>query len=220
MAPVTKDMFPPPPAKLPEGPLTEPITPPKPPPKRPNLMQEARDPASVDEYQQDLNSWAVNTAVHLGQQRLQKLGMLLEHYNIDPNDGDKWLRLSMLLSEQYVPGFAHKPFPKKRGAPSKWNDQKHADLFCAVMIKKEEREKMSLPMSESDICRLLAKDPAWSGYGGAKALLNELMKAKKTGIVEKLIMIHESELKNSIHVYKSFYERHSPNKANGMLPEF
>ena len=51
--------------------------------------------------------------------RLIKLLLLLDHYNIKPNDPACWLKLAFLLAHDHVPGMRVVENARQRGAPLK-----------------------------------------------------------------------------------------------------
>ena len=54
--------------------------------------------------------------------RLIKLLLLLDHYNIKPNDPACWLKLAFLLAQDHVPGMRVVENAPQRGAPLKPRD--------------------------------------------------------------------------------------------------
>jgi hypothetical protein len=54
--------------------------------------------------------------------RLIKLLLLLDHYNIKPNDPACWLKLAFLLAQDHVPGMKVVENAPQRGAPLKPRD--------------------------------------------------------------------------------------------------
>jgi hypothetical protein len=54
--------------------------------------------------------------------RLIKLLLLLDHYNIKPNDPACWLKLAFLLAHDHVPGMRVVENARQRGAPLKPRD--------------------------------------------------------------------------------------------------
>jgi hypothetical protein len=72
--------------------------------------------------------------------RLIKLLLLLDHYNIKPNDPACWLKLAFLLAQDHVPGMKVVAYaPRGRGAPLKPRDASGARENVRIIdeIKRE-----------------------------------------------------------------------------------
>src|SRR5262245_39579315 len=62
-----------------------------------------------------------------------KLELLLEHYNIDPEDNDRWWLLSLQLGLDFVPGMRiEKAPPTRRGRKPTWRAGDDRELLRAV----------------------------------------------------------------------------------------
>jgi hypothetical protein len=78
-------------------------------------------------------------------------------FGFESNGKDWWAQFALNLAMRYVPGFKIKQLNQKKiGRPSKWNDQRLAQLFADVAFLKRK-----LGRSVSDIC---GKLPTKSGY--------------------------------------------------------
>jgi len=62
---------------------------------------------------------------------LEKMGLLFNHYKIDPSDEQSWQKLAISLARAHVPGlrFANRP---KRGRKPTWKTGRYDELVRAV----------------------------------------------------------------------------------------
>ena len=69
--------------------------------------------------------------VAIRERGLENMGLLFEHYEIDPNDEQRWLELAMSLAFAHVPGlqFANRPKP---GRKTTWKTGLGDELVRAV----------------------------------------------------------------------------------------
>jgi len=65
---------------------------------------------------------------------LEMMNELIELYEIDPSNPNRWFLLSYQLANQHVPGFRYKKFARKGGAPIKWKTVTRQELVDDVFI--------------------------------------------------------------------------------------
>lgn len=65
---------------------------------------------------------------------IKMMAELVELYEIDPYDPDRWFYLAFHLASQHVPGFKYKKFKRKGGAPIKWDKEAQQGLVDDVFI--------------------------------------------------------------------------------------
>lgn len=195
---------------LPKGPLTEPIAPFAPPPKGPFVLDQIK-PNSREEYNQALAKWRHQTTIDLLMERFRKLTLLLDHYEIEKDDDDRWFKLASELANQFVPGFSLKQMQgKKIGAPNKWDDNRYLDLYSTVIAMHKGRAREGKqPMSDMDVCRQLAKKTKWANVGSAKTLANEYLKAKKSMLV-KMFINAQADPDIEIDVFEMIFNELNP----------
>jgi hypothetical protein len=91
---------------------------------------------------------------------LENMGLLFEHYEIDPNDEQRWLELAMSLAFAHVPGLqlANRP---KRGPKPTWKTGLDDELVRTIQDVKSQTG-----MRTQDAIRKLQKDnpETWGRY--------------------------------------------------------
>ena len=107
----------------------------------------------------------------------QRVKALLAH-TIGIKLNEPWKNIFWHLAPHHVPGFRFKQIgQRKSGRPSKWTDQRLAQLFADVEILKRKQG-----LSVSSICRLLPNKVGygrrWKGFKST-ALRNAYLEAKK-----------------------------------------
>jgi len=89
---------------------------------------------------------------------------LMHHFKISPNDEDQWLKLSMRLTEKYVPGAK---FKKRNGVRGTWNNYNEQIFFAYIdclkilypnLSKKELYIEASEQWSKTALVEFLATD--------------------------------------------------------------
>ncbi len=132
-------------------------------------------------YKEESAIFIAKSFLSLATQNIEKLGLLLEHYNIDPNDPDRWFWLSVNLAKNHVPGFKIKTKEEKGGRPQEWDIVKYARLFLEVTILMAEKKNVS-GCNISRACNALLKEPEWESYS-RKTLQSRYAEAKTTPFV-------------------------------------
>jgi hypothetical protein len=102
----------------------------------------------------------------IDEKRNAKLGLLFAHYNIPPDDKERWMRLSVCLAADFVPGMiAFKMSAKKSSLTwknRKWTLQQYEEFVRAV---DGIREKSRRKRIEWAIDQLMRKQPEqWRKY--------------------------------------------------------
>jgi hypothetical protein len=92
-------------------------------------------------------------------QRIEKLILLLKHYNLEDKN-DPWLLLSLRLACAFVPGLqVLREAPRRRGrpkGPKKWTAEAHDELIAAVKAVRAEKVGRTIA---SSIQILKKRDP-------------------------------------------------------------
>ena len=87
---------------------------------------------------------AINSILN---QRIEKLILLLKHYNIEDTK-DPWLLLSLRLACAFVPGLqVRREPPRGPGRPKKWTSEARDELIAAVEAVHAERGGRSISRS-------------------------------------------------------------------------
>jgi len=119
-----------------------------------------------------LNSKAPN----IWEQRAKAL--IERRYGLSPDAPQWWGRLVIHLAKGCVPGISFRQAAKKKhGAPSKWNDERLAQLFADVEYMKAKHR-----MTVRGICELLPKKKEYAlrwGKFNAAGLRKAYLEAKK-----------------------------------------
>jgi hypothetical protein len=92
---------------------------------------------------------------------LEKMGLLFEHYEIDPNDEQRWLELAMSLAFAHVPGLqiANRP---KRGPKPTWKTGLGDELVRAIQDVKSQTDMRT---QDAAIRKLQKDNPeTWGRY--------------------------------------------------------
>ncbi|MGB1076681.1 MAG: hypothetical protein ACPG05_00085 [Bdellovibrionales bacterium] len=126
-----------------------------------------------ENYRKECGVYDSNTKNYLFWERVRKLGLLFDHYNIDKQDPDRWFHLSFYLADNHVPGFKVEE-DNVGGAPVIWDDLRLALLYFQVQEKTQENSR-----SISWACKELAK-----GRRETKSTLeNRYIEAKENNLV-------------------------------------
>lgn len=125
---------------------------------------------------------AIRTAVvkNLWEQRADRIGALLEHYNIPPGDNEQtFFRLALKLAEDFIPAFSLKP-PKKNGRPKMTFSAAGGEaLFNAVNAHLDKHGGTA-----ADACtHLNAHGPKSFRYHGADRLLDNYLTFRAAAIM-------------------------------------
>jgi hypothetical protein len=120
----------------------------------------------------------------IAEKRGAKLGLLLAHYDIQPDDKDRWRRLSERLAADFVPGMIAVDLPPKKSfltrQGKKWTLQQYEDFVGAI---DEIREKSKRKRIEWAIDQLVRKQPEqWRKY--KKESLKTRYHEGKTAVAE------------------------------------
>ena len=97
---------------------------------------------------------------HIPTAWLSKMLLLLDHYEINRDDPEKWFALSLQLAIAHVPGFAVDQH-KSPGAKAVWDETTLTRLYVEVKALVEERRKSNPKFSESNACTILANKEPW-----------------------------------------------------------
>jgi len=134
---------------------------------------------AIDEYAKRLAAFDLlfridSRSADCWEQRVKAL--LADIIGIKSNE--PWKTIFWHFAPHYVPGFKFKQIgQRKSGRPTKWTDERLAQLFADVEFLKRERG-----LSVSNICRMLPNkigyERRWKGFKGA-ALRNAYLEAKK-----------------------------------------
>ena len=95
--------------------------------------------------------------------RLIKLLLLLDHYNIKPNDPACWLKLAFLLAQDHVPGMRVVENAPQRGAPLKPRDVSGARENVRIIDEIDHERKKGIP----DAIRIALKRKQLKGSVGS-----------------------------------------------------
>lgn len=198
------------PKKIYKGVLNTPIELPAP-PNPPSQARQFLDAECMKGHEEKLSDYIKETYSELHAERLQKMLILYEHYNIDPEEQGADRQLAFLLAIDHVPGFQHS-FPKKAGRSKKWGNVTLIKLFFEVSeLLANKNAGHDVPkFHSSDACRYLIKREPWKSLISAKANTNHTAKvlenkfaeakkspliigylaAKETGSPEDKILVH------------------------------
>jgi hypothetical protein len=133
--------------------------------------------------------------------RAEKLLLLLEYYDIKPNDPASWLKLAFLLALDHVPGMrVVENAPRGRGAPLKPLDVSGAHEIVGIIVEIDRERGKGV----RDAIRIALKRKQLKGsakslearYYEAKKLLRraeELERRLPTGFASRLIGEFDSE---------------------------
>lgn len=108
----------------------------------------------LERASQDAEADAAEAARVVGEW-LQKLLLLLEHYEIEQQDDSRWFRLAFKLAMEHVPGFAFDQ-QKPAGRPADWDSWRYMDLFLSVRSLMNEAAGRGCELTLRDACRQLA----------------------------------------------------------------
>ena len=87
-----------------------------------------------------------------------RLIALFEHYDIELAEKGAYRQLAIALAADHIDGFKYKDKAKRgRGRPGKWTGTKSLELYADVKLLAREGH------SELNACRLLSKNPKYSG---------------------------------------------------------
>jgi hypothetical protein len=122
---------------------------------------------------------------HIAEQRTAKLEILLAHYGIEPNDKNRWTKLSRCLAADLVPGMIAIKVPAKKfpaGTNREWTLKRYSDLVREV----DAILATGVPKIYAATMQLAQEQPnKWGRYGGdslktryheGKQLLKEMAK--------------------------------------------
>jgi len=189
------------------SPLGEPLKPTKPRPSRPSLLVQVGQPESMAAWNDADVKWAAEASVELGLQAAQKMFLLLDQFGIARDHEERWFLLALRLAIEHEPGFkVASDEPRRIGRPKSWTDMLRTDLYCRVQLENADREARGLARSDTDVCRLLARDERWSAWGSQKVLYNQLQLAKHSKMVQMIERIRQHP-KIGDSAYRWFVER-------------
>ena len=192
--------------ELPAGPLREAIRLTAPEPRVPTILEELAIPAAVVSYKQAHKRWRVKAKEDFNQQVQEKMLLLMDHYEIDHSDVNKWQLLAQTLALMFVPGLQLKPKEAKKGAKSKWSNMQRAKLYCSVMIKNKSRAERRYSKSDRASCNILAKSEYWKDWGSGKVLYNQYLMAKESDMVKALDRMRDDP-RYGKDIYSTFFEQ-------------
>ncbi len=135
-------------------------------------------------------------ALHVTKERLEKLKHLLNNYEIDINDEDKWFWLSFKLAEEFVKGFKDVDSKRKTKKLS-WSLPKMFALCVAVEIKKKRNPKSTY----GSICAQLTREKGL--WNDEKSLAQRYSDASNNEEVKSLTRILSTA---GVVLNKKFYE--------------
>ena len=134
----------------------------------------------------------------LFEERLKKIPLLYQHFNLNPNNPADKNALILALAERHVEGFKPANPLKKRGSPRRWGPLKLFDLYMAVNDLQKEKTHYKV----TDACRYLIKhDERWKSKRSRQNL------GSKQSI--KLLQDKYTESKNSDFVKLYHASQHS-----------
>jgi hypothetical protein len=90
-------------------------------------------------------------------QTFEKMQLLFEHYEIDPNDEQRWQALAFSLADAHVPGLRLALRPKTGRKPT-WQTGLGDELVRAVEVKTRTGKGIKEAIAE------LLKEPKWKKY--------------------------------------------------------
>ncbi len=122
-------------------------------------------------------------------EHLDKLGTLLDLYNIGRSNEDRWFFLSLALAKDYVEGFKTIQ-DKPAGRKTEWTDKKLAQLYFDVRLKIVKARK-PLENNIAWACNQIVKSPAWKEYS-SKTLQHNYIKSKETILVKTFVFLEMS----------------------------
>lgn len=153
----------------------------------------------AEEKNSSLQVHVENTLI-LMEEHLNKLGILLDHYNINKNDENCWLFLSLALARDYIEGFKT-TFDKPAGRKEEWTDNELIRLYFDVRLKSLNAPKYiksSVNWAYKEIAKEKEKEARRSKKNqnetktySSKTLQNLFIKSKKLPDI-KIINIFES----------------------------
>ncbi|NLZ41033.1 MAG: hypothetical protein GX886_07230, partial [Comamonadaceae bacterium] len=176
----------------PASPLSEPLKPTKARPRPPTLLEQAGDPASVARWKEADAQWSAEASADLGLQATGKMLLLLDQFGIARDHEERWFLLALRLAIEHEPGFkVASDEPRRIGRPKSWTDMLRTDLYCRVQLENADREARGLARSDTDVCRLLAREERWGAWGSQKVLYNQLQLAKHSKMVQMIERIRQ-----------------------------
>lgn len=105
-----------------------------------------------------------------------KMGLLLKHYDIKPDEQDPWLQLSWALACDFVPGMkVVNPYTRRKGRPRKWKGSTGLELIRDVERIRNERNQGA----RDAIRTLIKRQPKRWGAYKQRALEVRYAEAKK-----------------------------------------
>jgi hypothetical protein len=166
-------------------------------PLAPTLLTGANDKLAKDQYILNLQKKLSDDSLFILEERLRKLGLLLEHYKISKDHPDKWLHLALGLAVDRVAGFRVENAGQRPGSPKKWDAILLAKLYFDIeKALKGSKKRNSVHWA----CTQLAKDKSWKSLiKSEKALLNprflhnKYLEAKKSEFVLFFLNLQKDE---------------------------
>ena len=103
---------------------------------------------------------------------LKKMPALLDYYEIDQDDENKWFKLAMELAMVHEPGFQMQESPS--GRTNTWDSNQLLGFYCLIELIKEEKE-----ITTNHACQIAKKDCFPDSPISIKTLANKYSLAKK-----------------------------------------
>lgn len=133
-------------------------------------------------HQKDLEKYHFKTAMKATTEAIEKMFLLLDHYNIDRNDEEKWFFLAFNLARNHIEGFSLED-KKPEGSPKIWDNFTYLKLYHDVSNK----VSLSPDKSIAWACRQLVKAQPWKDMlrgDKGKSLENQYNKSKSSPLVK------------------------------------
>ncbi len=149
------------------------------PPKPRGIAAKILFPEATDNYQEDSNKWLGESTLNVISDQLPKLMLLMDHYDIQRDDPERWFLLSLSLARNHVPGFRVEE-KNQDGRKKEWDVAKDTFLYLCI-IEKIYTGKLDASKTISWACEQLAKDSFWKNAGCTKKTLqNRYAQAEKS----------------------------------------
>lgn len=150
----------------------------------PPLHSALKEPTEAQKqaYQKELQRYNLDTAIKATAEAAEKMFLLLDHYNIDRNDEEKWFFLAFNLARNHIEGFSLED-KKPKGSPRIW------DNFTYLKLYHDVSNKVSLSPNKSIAwaCGQLVKAQPWKDMlrgDKGKSLENQYNKSKSSPLVK------------------------------------
>lgn len=150
----------------------------------------------LSDFLPEKNAQAQHSAeqnAHAFREIIEKMGLLLDYYEIPRQSDERWFNLSLRMAHDYIPGFRLVQ-KRTKGAKEKWNPSLQLKLFNAVQTFTNGSKTRTQAMA----CNSLINQEPWKSLcKSAKSLRTRYTEAAKSPLVNFIIKIKsDGKIKN------------------------